>query len=55
MVMAQINAKYLLKELGKIMGGNEPKSEYLAYLKNIQTLVELKCKGDKVETFLTTA
>lgn len=35
MVMAQINAKYLLKELGKIMGGNEPKSEYLAYLKDI--------------------
>jgi len=34
-VMAQINSKYLLKELGKIMGGNEPKIEYLSYLSNI--------------------
>jgi len=33
------------------MGGNEPQIEYLAYLKDIQSLVELKCSAKTIESF----
>lgn len=52
-VMAQQNSQYLLKQLGKVISGDKPKSEYIGYFSNIRILSELKCKYVTVEEILT--
>lgn len=52
-MMAQQNSQYLLKQLGKIMGGAEVKFEYLTILTQLQDLSELVCNFSTVESMLS--